>query len=98
MGGNSIKGTVDWGVKELRVTKIRGVHAVQSRAGVGPQPFPTTPGSLTAVPSGQSQVLLSCTYQVAAQAFGRSCSQHAPSWEGLARSGPGPAEENRGQL
>lgn len=36
MGGNSIKGTVDWGVKELRVTKIRGVHAVQSRAVVGP--------------------------------------------------------------
>lgn len=39
-----------------------------------------------------------CTYQAAAQASGRSCSQRAPSKEGPARSVPGPADANHGQL
>lgn len=79
--------------KELRVRKILGPsHSEQSRVEWAPWL------SFTAAPTGVQEPgsLLRCTYQVAAQASGRSCSQRAPSKEGLVQSVPVPTGEKSG--
>ena len=74
--------------KELRVRKLLGPsHSEQSRVEWAPWP------SFTAAPTDVQEPgsLPRCAYQAAARASGRSCSQRAPSEEGLARSVPAPA-------
>lgn len=74
-------------------------QSASERAKLAPTLCAVQTGSVPAATSVQKPGSAKrCTHQEAAQAFGKSYSQRAPSKEGRAQSDPGPAGENRSQL